>query len=306
MPPFIITHEEAGTRLDILLAARLGVSRRRAQALFKQGAVMRGGKPAIAHAQAKAGDELSVEDVREPVYAKAALPKLDIVFENDDVLVVNKPAGLLVHPNRADEEVPTVAGAAVAHDKKIAAIGDDPLRPGIVHRLDKDVSGLMVVAKTPPAFASLKRQFAAHETEKHYVALCYGALSKDHDVIRLKIARSRGRGRMVARPESQEGKEAVTEYDVAERLKTATLVDVRTHTGRTHQIRTHFFAINHPLVGDPLYKKAHMRHIRPIALNRVFLHASSLSFDLPDGTRVSFAAPLPEDLQALLASLPRR
>lgn len=303
---FTVATEEAGTRLDVVLAARFDVSRARAQKLLKEDAVTVNDRPAIAHQLVKEGEAIvCAGDAKGPKQVKEKQLALDIVFENKEVLVINKPAGLLVHPNTETETKPSVAMAAVKHDKKIAKIGENKLRPGIVHRLDKDVSGLMVIAKTQEAFESLKHQFATHETEKHYVALCYGVLPKDDDMILLKIARSKKRGRMVARPEGQEGKEAITEYHVKERLKTNTLVDVRTHTGRTHQIRTHFFAINHPLVGDVLYRKDHMRHIRPINLGRVFLHASELAFKLPDGTPLRFTAPLPPELKTLLDSLPR-
>lgn len=310
MKRFTVTAKESGTRLDVLLTAHLGVSRSRVQKLIKEGAVVHNDKPAIAHTVAYEGDVVDSPAASELVEKKVkkTLPKLNIVFENSQVLVINKPAGLLVHANNAHEPKPTVAEMAVKHDKKIAKVGENELRPGIVHRLDKDVSGLMVIAKTPKAFESLKGQFMRHETEKHYTALAYGKIPKDQDVITLKIARSKSRGRMVARPESQEGKDAITEYTVIERLKTATLVDVRTRTGRTHQIRTHFFAINHPLVGDTLYRKSTgglLRHIRQVELGRVFLHAAKLGFDLPDGTSVKFEAPLPKDLADYLAAQPR-
>ena len=251
-----VTTKETGMRLDAWLAVRLGVSRSRVQQWIKDGLITQKGSTVIAHNRLKAGEEFVCEaDLALPKKVAKKLPKLDVVFENKDVLVVNKPAGLLVHPNTPDEKHPTLAEAAVAHDPSIAGVGENELRPGIVHRLDKEVSGVIVIAKTAEAFESLKDQFTKHETEKHYVALAYGKITKDHDFIKLKIARSKKRGRMVARPDSQEGKEAITEFRVIGRYKIATLLDVRTHTGRTHQIRTHFFAINHPLVGDKLYKK---------------------------------------------------
>lgn len=310
MNRFTVTSEETGTRLDVILTARLGVSRSRIQKLIKEGAVTQNGTAAIAHKLAFEGDVIGSPAASDLVEKKPKkkLPELNIVFEDKDVLVINKPAGLLVHANNANEPKPTVAEMAVKHDKKIAKVGENELRPGIVHRLDKDVSGLMVIAKTAKAFESLKGQFMRHETEKHYIALAYGKMPKDHDVITLKIARSKNRGRMVARPDSQEGKEAITEYTVIERLKTASLIDVRTRTGRTHQIRTHLFAINHPLVGDTLYRKSRgglLRHIRQVELGRVFLHASQLGFELPDGTSLKFEAPLPNELTDYLAAQPR-
>jgi 23S rRNA-/tRNA-specific pseudouridylate synthase len=161
----------------------------------------------------------------------------------------------------------------------------------------------MVIAKNQPAFTHLKRQFMGRHVKKEYTALAYGALPKDHDTIALKIARSKSRRRMVARPEGQEGKEAITEYDVVARYKTATLARVRTLTGRTHQIRAHFKGIDHPLVGDTLYAKRHMRHIKPIPLARIFLHAGKLTVPLPNGTIKTFESPLPKELGALLSNL---
>ncbi len=308
MTSFHVSPEDAGTRLDLLLSARLGVSRAAVQTMMKNGLVTRNGAPAIAHKTVHADDEIAYDlPAAETPAAPVESPELDIIFEDDELLVVNKPAGLLVHPNTEDEARarPTLTATAVKHAPGMARVGENALRPGVMHRLDKDVSGVMVLAKTQETYDDLKRQFAEREADKHYVALAYGKMSKDHDVISLPIARSKARGRMVARPASQEGKEAITEYTVLERLKTATLLDVKTHTGRTHQIRTHFFAINHPLVGDALYRKAHMRHIRPIDLGRVFLHASSLTVARRDGTRQTFTAPLPKELEDLLASLPR-
>ncbi len=303
---FTVASAEAKRRLDVFLSVRLGVSRSRVQKLLKEGKATHAGKPAIAHHLVAEGQEIVLTKEPAEILKKKRkiLPKLDIVFENDDVMVVNKPAGLLVHANSDNEIKPTLAEMAVKHFPKMKNVGENPLRPGIVHRLDKDVSGLMVIAKTQEAFESLKAQFASHETEKHYVALAYGRILRPHDIITLKISRSKKRGRMVARPESQEGKEAITEYIVKQLFKTATLLDIRTHTGRTHQIRTHFFALNHPLVGDELYKKSRMRHIRHIPLGRVFLHAAKLGFKLPDGRPMMFEAPLPPELEMALVAMP--
>lgn len=271
------------------------------------------GKKATPHLALKATDEVmtTADLTAKPKVPKAAQPTLDILFEDKEILVVNKPAGLLVHPNNENElrVRPTLTAAAVKHAPSIKKVGENALRPGVMHRLDKDVSGVMILAKTQEAYEDLKRQFAGREAEKHYIALAYGLVPKDHEFITLKVARSRNRGRMVARPDSQEGKEAITEYNVLERLRTCTLLDVRTHTGRTHQIRTHLFAVNHPLVGDTLYRKSDgggMRHIRAVNLGRVFLHASSLTITRLDGTRQTFTAPMPPELVSFLAALPRK
>ncbi len=312
MTRFPLTPADVGTRLDLFLVGKLGISRARVQTLVKAGDVTVNGKTVTPHVALKASDDVvSTADLNaKPKVSKLVLPPLDILFEDPEILVVNKPAGLLVHPNSEHElkTRPTLTAAAVKHAPSMKNVGENALRPGVMHRLDKDVSGVLVLAKTQDAYEHLKAQFAGREAEKHYVALAYGKMPKDHEVITLKVARSKNRGRMVARPDSQEGKEAVTEYTVIERLKAWTLLDVRTHTGRTHQIRTHLFAINHPLVGDTLYRKSdggHMRHIREQDLGRIFLHASSLGITRLDGTRQTFTAPLPPELQHLLTVLPR-
>jgi 23S rRNA pseudouridine1911/1915/1917 synthase len=198
----------------------------------------------------------------------------------------------------------TLLDAIVEHAPKVKDAGGEENRPGIVHRLDKGVSGVMIVAKTPKAFEHLKTQFKDRLADKHYQALVYGVLSHDHDTIDLPISRSKNLGRMVARAKGEEGKDAVTEYDVLKRFKMATHVRVHPKTGRTHQIRVHFKAIDHPVVGDTLYVKRTMRHIRPIKMDRVFLHAESLTIALPSGETKTFSAPLPEPLEEMLKKLP--
>lgn len=310
---FPLTPADAGTRLDLFLVGKFSISRARVQTLVKAGEITVNGKKVTPHLALKATDEVvSTADLdAKPKLPKLVLPPLDIIFEDKEILVVNKPAGLLVHPNSEHElkTRPTLTAMALKHAPTMKKVGENELRPGVMHRLDKDVSGVMILAKTQKAYEHLKAQFAGREAEKHYVALAYGLVPKDHEFITFKVARSKNRGRMVARPDGQDGKEAITEYNVLERLRTCTLLDVRTHTGRTHQIRTHLFAINHPLVGDTLYRKSDgggMRHIRAVNIGRVFLHASSLSVERLDGTRQTFTAPLPEDLQEMLKNLPRK
>jgi 23S rRNA pseudouridine1911/1915/1917 synthase len=231
---------------------------------------------------------------------------LDILFEDDDILVVNKPAGLLVHAAASSPGEETLADALREHAPGLIGVGDEPeVRSGIVHRLDRDVSGVMVVAKTQPAFERLKEAFKAREVGKQYVALVYGKLPKDHDVITMNIARSKRTGKMVARPVSQEGAEAITAYDVLERFKTATLVRAVIKTGRMHQIRAHFFGIGYPVVGDTLHTRR-IKNIRPLELGRLFLHAETLTVPMADGTAKTFTAPLPDELQAILKKLPKK
>ncbi len=307
MKTFLVTAEQSGIRLDVALAAHLEASRARIQKLIKAGEVTVNGKSVTAHAMLHEGESVAFSPL--PSMRKKAAETVDIpvIFENDDLVVINKPAGIIVHPMNATDRRTSVIGSLLVARPEIKKVGDAAarkLRPGIVHRLDKAVSGVMVVAKTQKMFDELKRQFAEREVDKQYAALVYGKIAKDHDSILFKIARSKTLGRMVSRPEGQEGKDAHTDYDVVDRFKTATLVDVTIHTGRTHQIRTHFKAIGHPVVGDVLYH-TRLVHIKPLEMDRLFLHAKKLSIRMLDGKRKTFSSPLPKDLKAILTTLPR-
>ncbi len=295
---------ESGKRLDVALTTELGAPRAQIQRLIKAGSVTVNEKNVTAHTLLREGDVVSFPPLPKPTKHVAPTVNIPVLYEDKNVVVVNKPAGIIVHPmNETDKRV-SVIGSLLKGRAGLKKVGDSPLRPGIVHRLDKAVSGVMVIAKTNKAFDDLKEQFASRGTEKEYVALVYGKMPRDNGIIDFKIARSKHLGRMVSRPEGQEGKEALTEYDVIEQLKTVALVSVKIHTGRTHQIRTHFKAIGHPVVGDTLYHTK-IVHIRPIVLGRLFLHAKKLSITLLDGTRKTFESPLPETLNQLLATLPR-
>lgn len=296
---------DVGKRLDLLLVEKLGISRTKIQKLIKEGYVTLNGKLPTAHVSIEGKDKIVVSEMPEEAASAQPLPQLDIIYKDADVIVVNKPAGLLVHEAREGSREPTLCDAVVAAYPEVKGVGEDPRRPGIVHRLDKLVSGVMVVARTPEAYIHLKEQFKSRAAHKEYVALVYGRIAKHADTIRLKLARSKTKGRMVARPEEAEGKEAITHFEVLERFKTTTLLRVRIETGRTHQIRTHFLAIDHPVVGDPLYRKKRMKNIHPIELNRVFLHAAKLTLELPSGQTRTFGAPLPPELGAILKTLPK-
>ena len=195
---------------------------------------------------------------------------------------------------------PTLLDAVIAHTPAIKHVGDDPSRSGIVHRIDKEASGILIIAKTSAAFQALKAEFKERRVEKHYTVLVQGAVRDDNGTIDFPIARSNSKARMAARPKSQEGKEAITHYTVLERFTTSTLLDVKIETGRTHQIRAHFFALGHSVAGDPLYKQ---KGIKPVPSPRLFLHARELTITLPDGERKTFTAPLPAELTAFLATL---
>ncbi|MFH1142740.1 MAG: RluA family pseudouridine synthase [Candidatus Uhrbacteria bacterium] len=304
---FAVTETEENFRLDVFLAEKLETPRSQAQKLIKGGKV-KVNEAVVEKSSLKIVLDDNIEVISpdlQPTTYNLQPPKLDVLFEDSDVLVINKPAGLLVHRVGPDDTTPTLVDALLAHDPKIAKVGDDPEeRPGIVHRLDKMASGILVVAKNQPAFEYLKNQFATRTAKKEYLALVYGQFKQPCGQINFRIGRSTRTGKMVAKPEgSEEGKEAVTEFDVIEQFATTALLQVRIKTGRTHQIRAHLQAFNHPIVGDLLYRNKKMTNIRPIKLDRLFLHAAKLTITLPNGETKTFEATLPEELENLLKEL---
>ncbi len=245
----------------------------------------------------------------------------EIIAETPDYLVINKPAGLAVHAGGNLKE-PTLADWLLANYKKIKDVGDDPIRPGLVHRLDKEVNGLMVIAKTQKSFDSLKDQFKERTVIKEYTALVHGKVSKDWGEINFPIARSQEGYKMAALPTGSEelltrrhpkdrdhgnidswmkSRVALTEYEVIKRFVNQTLLKVKIKTGRTHQIRVHFFALGHPLVGDNLYtNRKTTEKNKKMGMTRVFLVADHLNFqDLKKETQ-DFNLELPAELKALM------
>ncbi len=281
-------------RLDVFLAEMLpDISRSRIAKLLKGGGGSVNGKVASVHTFLKTGDLVRFENAdteRKLAQQDTPPPPLTIVDEAPDYLVIDKQVGVLAHAD-AKNEHGTVVDAVLAHDPSIAKVGEDPQRPGIVHRLDKDVSGLMVVARTQKGFDSLKAQFSQHKTEKAYLALVYGEIPKDEGDIKFRIARSKTKGRMAARPEHEdEGKAAWTHYKVKQRHRNATLVELHIISGRTHQIRAHMLAMNHPIIGDPLYTRAALE--RNVKAPRIMLQCVSLAFDDPaTGERKHYELP---------------
>ena len=288
--------------------------------LLKAGAGTVNGNAASVHRFLKAGDEVVLDNT---VEAGLGLPKgvashaptpdderrrtapLRIIQETDAWIVIDKPAGLLVHPDAATK-TGTLADALVAHDPAIAKIGDDPSRPGIVHRLDREVSGLMVVAKTQDAYDALKRQFAEHTVDKRYLALVHGEVRKDEGDIKFRIARSTTKARMAARPESEEeGKAAWTHYLVLRRFRGATLLELAILSGRTHQIRAHMLALGHPVMGDPLYVRRGTKvEVRGTIVPRLMLQAVHLSFKDPaTGEQTAFDIPADPAFDAVVKEL---
>ena len=297
---------QAPTRLDVWLVRHADLSRSKLQQAIKAGRVTVNGKPTKSHHLIRPGDEVAVRDLTAPLHAEPAAPPPDtptVVDEDDNYLVVNKPSGLVVHGGPGIHEA-TLTDWAVKHAPPVADVGDQPqVRPGIIHRLDRDVSGLMVIAKTQAAFADLKRQFQAHAIVKEYLALTQGRITDASGRIDFAIARSPSKsGLMIARPKSTEGKQAETLFHVERFVKGMTLVRIRTLTGRTHQIRVHFKAIGHPLVGDPLYKIRRLK-VEKHPAPRLVLHAEHLVFDDLTGRRRDYRSPLPADLAQFLARI---
>jgi 23S rRNA pseudouridine1911/1915/1917 synthase len=301
---FDVAADDDGIRLDRFLVSVLPEhSRSRIQRLIKDGQVQVAGREAKSNQPVKAGQQVSVE-IPEPAdagLAPEALP-LTIVYQDHDLIVVDKPAGMVVHP-AAGHASGTLVNALLHWVDDLSGIGGEK-RPGIVHRLDRGTSGLMVAAKHDAAHEELARQFREREVEKEYVALVWGVVQAGRR-IETPIGRDPvNRQKMSAR--ARRSREAVTRIVRADHLHPAlTLARVAIHTGRTHQIRVHLSAIGHPIVGDPLYGGIHRRvpgDLRPVThLDRPFLHAARLAFKHPsDARRMEFTSPLPADLQGVL------
>jgi 23S rRNA pseudouridine1911/1915/1917 synthase len=303
---FRVPDDYQGDRLDRFLVAVLsGYSRSQVQRLIKEGHVRVSGRDGKANQPVKTGEEVGVDvpQPTEPTLRAEALP-LPILYQDADVIVVDKPAGMVVHP-AAGHASGTLVNALLHHVDDLSGIGGEK-RPGIVHRLDRGTSGLMVVAKHDAAHEELARQFREREVGKAYLALVWGLLQAGRR-IDAPIGRDpSNRKKMSAR--ARRSREAVTRIVRAEHLKALTLVQVAIHTGRTHQIRVHLSAIGHPIVGDPLYGGIHRRvpgDLRAVThLDRPFLHAAQLIFTHPsDGRRMEFTSELPEDLQRVIDEL---
>ncbi|CAN5854734.1 RluA family pseudouridine synthase [soil metagenome] len=297
-----------GARLDIYLANQIeGWSRARLQQLIADAEVLVNGRSAKSSQKLHENDEIEIELISSPVSFAAEDIQLAIVYEDSDLIVVNKPAGLVVHP-AAGIHSGTLANGLAFHFQQLSRQGG-PIRPGIVHRLDKDTSGLLVAAKTEVAHEKLADQFRTREVFKSYIALVHGVLENDSGRIDQSIARDpRNRTRMAV---IRGGRSALSLYTVRRRYDRFTLVDVELRTGRTHQIRVHFSWLKHPVVGDEVYGggrdntvldpklKAQIRK-----LGRHFLHAEQLGFRHPHTDEpMMFRASLPGELKELVAIL---
>lgn len=330
---FVVSPEKANTRLDVFLSEKMAISRSQAQKLIETNEVMVNDKE-----PKKSGDILKegykvviqksptppapTKSERSPLGqmgtakipllprgGKGELPEPKIIAETKDYLVVEKPTGMLTHPTMANEKNALSSWLSKKYPG-IKKVGDDPkLRPGIVHRLDKEASGLLVVARTQKMFDHLKKQFKERTIEKEYYALVHDPVQRNWDTLNFPIARAENADRMAARPLKQDDaveegeKEAKTEFLVEKNFVNFSLLRVILHTGRMHQIRVHFLAYNHPLVGDPLYIQKKRKRTWDEKLGRLFLHSTKLSFTDLEGNRQTFESPLPKELTEFLTQL---
>jgi 23S rRNA pseudouridine1911/1915/1917 synthase len=301
------TDNAVGLRLDVWLASRVhDLSRSRIQALIKSGQITVAGKIARPHTKVMKGMEVDV-DVPPPSEPRELIPEnipIEVLYEDSDLIVVNKPAGLVVHP-AVGHYCGTLVNALLYHCRDLAGIGGET-RPGLVHRLDKDTTGALVVAKNELAMKKLANQFKKRTVHKEYLAIVHGTPKPASGRIETLIGRSaHDRKKMSVKPASN-GRIAISRYEVVERFKKASLVRVTLETGRTHQIRVHMAHIGHPVIGDRQYGES-PRHLNlQIEVGRQMLHAELLSFLHPgQHKRVEFRAPLPEDMKNLLDELRR-
>lgn len=290
--------EDAGTRADVFLAAKLGVSRSNMQKLLEDGRVKRGEKIIKANYKVRAG-EMFVVDIPEPEPIEAVpenIP-LDIIYEDDDVVVLNKARGMVVHPAPGNY-TGTLVNALLYHCSNLSGI-NSAIRPGIVHRLDKDTSGIMIVAKNDAAHISLSQQIQNKTAVRTYLAVVRGNIKTDSGTIETQIARDKtDRKKMAVVKEG--GRDAITDYEVLERFGKYTLVRCKLRTGRTHQIRVHMEYLGYPLVGDPKYSPMKT----PFGIKGQALHSHTLEFTHPrTGERMKFEAPLPEDMHKIITRL---
>jgi 23S rRNA pseudouridine1911/1915/1917 synthase len=305
---------DSGTRVDRFVAGQCPeLSRTRVQELIENGAVLVDGCSAKGSYKLRGGEKISVQITeRPPIVAKAEAIPLEVLYEDDDVIAINKPAGMTVHAG-AGAISGTLVNALLGRGQALSQCGD-PLRPGIVHRLDKETSGIILVAKNDAAHAKLGEAFRQRAIKKTYIALVLGVFEVKSGRIELPIGRDpTRRTRMAAQSKSWHGaaivnpRAARTDWRVLAAIDKTTLLEVQLHTGRTHQIRVHFAALKHPVVGDTLYGAAAMLAVGKTTLpspGRNFLHAAKLGFAQPrTGSAIELRAPLPAELRAFLERL---
>jgi 23S rRNA pseudouridine1911/1915/1917 synthase len=301
----IVESSEAGERIDTFLAKKTGITRSQIQKLIENGNVLVNERSISQHHKVKVREIITITIPQEQT--KGLIPELitlGILYEDDHLIVINKPAGMVVYP-AAGHSHGTLMNALAYHCRKLATVGG-PLRPGVVHRLDKDTSGVIVVALSDEAYYNLVEQFRHRTINRRYVVLVYGNLKEDQGEIVLSMGRSESdRKKMSTRV--KKGKEAVTRWRVIKRFGIATLLEARLGTGRTHQIRVHFASIGHPVLGDKTYGKkivVEVKAKKKISFPRQMLHAESLGFVHPEtGEYMEFTSDLPEDIAVKIKEL---
>mgnify|MGYP004443547869 FL=1 len=294
----IITEEQAGQRADVALAQMLDLTRSNMQKLLEDGRVVKGAKVLKSNYKLKAGDEIIVTlPEPEPLDVQPENIPLDILYEDEDVVVVNKPRGMVTHP-AAGNYSGTLVNALLYHCKNLSGI-NGVIRPGIVHRLDKDTSGIMICAKNDAAHLSLSQQIQSKTAKRSYLCVVRGNIKTDSGTIETLIARDKTDRKKMA-VVKEDGRIAITDYEVLERFGKYTIVKCNLRTGRTHQIRVHMEYLGYPIVGDPKYSPMKT----PFAINGQALHSLTLDFVHPrTGEALHFEAPLPEDLHKIVTRL---
>jgi len=301
-------------RLDVFLAGKSGISRNQAQHLINEGKILLNGKKVKKNVRIKKGDliEITVLQTFEQKIKAENIP-LNIIYEDEDVLIINKMAGMVVHPTSKIKSK-TLVNALLFHSKTLSTIGGAQ-RPGLVHRLDRDTSGIMIVAKTNPAHISISQQFKNRKVKKKYIALVCGNVRGEEKIETFFGRHPRARQKMSTWGGFGKGKKAITEIKILERFGDATLLEVSPLTGRTHQIRVHLASIGHPVIGDKVYgeksKVKSQKHARQIfsggsklMVERQMLHAQSVGFVHPRTNQfVEFSIPIPEDIKQVINKL---
>lgn len=308
MKTYRISREDIAKRIDAFLTEKQKTSSRsRIQKAIKTGAVLINSRNVKPSYRLREDD---IIEIRVSKKRKALMPNPKIMphvlYEDEDIIVIHKPAALVVHP-ATFEETDTLVNGLVAHRPHLIGIGENPLRPGIVHRLDKETSGVMVIAKNENVFQWLKSQFQKRKVEKRYIALVHGIPKPPRGIIEIDIAKNKGKqvtGRAVEKL-SLKSRSSTTEYRLLGTYKgngeIFSLCEALPKTGRTHQIRVAFASLGHPIVGDKLYAFKGQKGI--LGLGRQFLHAANLKFQMPDDRVLEFEAPLPKDLKQTLDGL---
>lgn len=307
---FTVASEEASLRIDGFLSQKLPhITRARLQKLIKESLVLVNGKSVKPSHKVKEEEEITVDiPTPAPSTVEAEDIELDILFEDESVIVINKQHGLTVHPG-AGNLTGTLVSALLHHTTQLSTIGG-PLRPGIVHRLDKDTSGVMIIAKTDKAHINLSEQFKEHSTKRIYNAICFGVPKEMAGVIDASLGRDPNDRKKIS-TNARHSKRAVTKYKVLEALGFFSLIEARPETGRTHQIRVHLKSINHPIVGDSVYCKrtVPVKTDKRVAdcikqIKRQLLHAKYFGFNHPETNKfMEFTQPLPDDMNKLLTLL---